>query len=115
MGSVLQKLLPENIIVPLEVKLILRLDPNLRKMGKVSFVCIQPPKNGTVSRIRPALAPNSVVTTSKNDVDYVVTEYGITQLKGKSLAERTRNLIGLAHPKFREELLFEAKKMGLLN
>jgi acyl-CoA hydrolase len=85
------------------------------KNGK-GFICMHSTaKNGTVSRIRPALAPNSVVTTSKNDVDYVVTEYGITQLKGKSLAERTRNLIGLAHPKFREELLFEAKKMGLLN
>lgn len=84
------------------------------KNGK-GFICMHSTaKNGTVSRIRPALAPNSVVTTSKNDVDYVVTEYGITQLKGKSLSERTRDLIGLAHPKFRDELTFEAKKMGLL-
>lgn len=84
------------------------------KNGK-GFICTHSTaKNETISRIRPSLAPNSVVTTSKNDVEYVVTEYGVARLKGKSLSERTKALISLAHPKFREELLFEAKKMGIL-
>lgn len=84
------------------------------KNGK-GFICMRSTtKNDTISRIRPVLAPGSVVTTSKNDVDYVVTEYGVTQLKGKSLSERTEALINLAHPKFRDELRFEAKRLGLL-
>lgn len=84
------------------------------KNGK-GFICMHSTaKNGTVSRIKPILTPGSVVTTSKNDVDYVVTEYGITQLKGKSLSQRTQALINIAHPQFREELLFDAKKIGLM-
>ncbi|WP_071395121.1 acetyl-CoA hydrolase/transferase family protein [Bacillus tuaregi] len=84
------------------------------KNGK-GFICMRSTtKNETISRIRPILAPGSVVTTTKNDVDYVVTEYGISQLKGKSLSQRTDALIKLAHPKFRDELLFEAKKLGLI-
>lgn len=71
-------------------------------------------KNDTISKIAPALSLGSVVTTSKNDVDYVVTEYGIVQLKGKTIRERTRALIGIAHPKFREELEFQARKLGYL-
>lgn len=84
------------------------------KNGK-GFICLySTAKNDTISRIQPILAPSSVVTTSKNDVDYVVTEYGITQLKGKSIFERTKSLIEIAHPKFRDELTFEAKRMGFL-
>jgi acyl-CoA hydrolase len=60
------------------------------------------------------LTPGSVVTTSKNDVDHIVTEYGIARLYGKSLSERAKALIAIAHPAFREELLFDAKKNGLL-
>lgn len=84
------------------------------KNGK-GFICMHSTaKDGTISRIKPILTPGSVVTTSKNDVDYIVTEYGIAQLKGKSLSKRTQSLISLAHPKFREELLFEAKQSGVL-
>ena len=79
------------------------------------FICLySTAKNDTVSRIRPRLTPGSVVTTLKNEVDYVVTEYGIAHLRGKSLSKRTAELIRIAHPKFREELTFEAKKLGLL-
>jgi acyl-CoA hydrolase len=86
----------------------------LAKNGK-GFICLySTARNDEISRIRPTLAPGSVVTTSKNDVDYVVTEYGITQLKNKSISERTKSLINIAHPKFREELVFEAKKMGFI-
>lgn len=59
---------------------------------------------GTVSRIVPFLAHGAAVTTSRNDVDYVVTEYGIAHLKGKTLKERVKSLIAIAHPDFREEL-----------
>jgi acyl-CoA hydrolase len=84
------------------------------KDGK-GFICMHSTaKNGTISRIRPILTPGSVVTTSKNDVDYIVTEYGIAQLKGKSLSQRTQSLISLAHPQFREELRYEAKQTGVL-
>lgn len=84
------------------------------KNGK-GFICTySTAKNDTISRIRPFLAPGSVVTTSKNDVDYVVTEYGIAELKGKSIFERTKLLIDIAHPKFRDELTFEAMKLGFL-
>ena len=55
-----------------------------------------------------------MVTTSKNDVDYIVTEYGVAHLRGESLASRARQLIAIAHPDFRDELRFEAKKRGIL-
>jgi acyl-CoA hydrolase len=84
------------------------------KNGK-GFICMQSTtKNGLISRIRPQLTVGSVVTTSKNDVDRVVTEYGVAQLRGKSISERTKALIAIAHPAFREELLFEAKQLGFL-
>lgn len=59
---------------------------------------------GKVSRIVPFLAHGSAVTTSRNDVDYVVTEYGIAKLRGKTLRERARALTDIAHPAFREML-----------
>ncbi|WP_062105400.1 acetyl-CoA hydrolase/transferase family protein [Bacillus niameyensis] len=84
------------------------------KNGK-GFICLySTAKNDTISRIQPTLTPGSVVTTSKNDVDYIVTEYGIAQLKGKSIFERTKSLIEIAHPKFQDELIFNAKQMGFL-
>lgn len=77
------------------------------------YVCMHSTvKEDTISRIKPFLAPGSVVTTSKNDVDHIVTEYGIARLYGKSISERAKSLIAIAHPKFREELTYEAKKNG---
>jgi len=63
---------------------------------------------GSVSRIVATLDPGSPVTTSRNDVHYVVTEYGIAELRGKTLRERARALIGIAHPDFRTALSREA-------
>ncbi len=60
---------------------------------------------GKISKIVPVLDEGAAVTTSRNDVDYVVTEYGIVKLKGKTLKQRSRALIGIAHPKFRAELI----------
>ncbi|MFO1442320.1 hypothetical protein KDN24_03585 [Bacillus sp. Bva_UNVM-123] len=71
-------------------------------------------KGDTISKIVPKLNAGMPVTTSKNDIDYVVTEYGIAQLRGKTIRERTKELIRIFHPKFREELTFEAKKMGYM-
>lgn len=71
-------------------------------------------KGDTISKIVPTLKPGTPVSTSKNDIDYVVTEYGIARLRGKTIRERTKALIAIAHPKFRDELTFEAKKMGYL-
>jgi acyl-CoA hydrolase len=66
------------------------------------------------SRIVARIDDSNVVTTPRTDVMYVVTEYGITNLKGKSVAERARALIGLAHPDFRDELERKAREYGLI-
>jgi acyl-CoA hydrolase len=66
------------------------------------------------SRIVLNLTPGNIVTTPRSDVMYVVTEYGITNLKGKSVADRARALIALAHPDFREELERQAYENGLI-
>lgn len=88
---------------------------SLAKKGK-GFICLHSTaKGGSISRIRPNLTAGSVVTTSKNDVDRIVTEYGVAELRGKSIAQRTRALINIAHPKFRDELTYEAKRLGFLN
>ena len=87
---------------------------NLSKGGK-GFIAMQSTaKDGAISKIKPTLTPGSIVTTGKNDVDYIVTENGVTQLKGKTAGERAKLLISLAAPQFREELTFEAKKMNLM-
>lgn len=68
---------------------------------------------GIESRIRPTLAVGSVVTTPRSVTQYVVTEYGMFNCKGKSLWQRAEGLIDLAHPDFREDLIKEADKMGV--
>ena len=84
------------------------------KYGK-GFVCMtSTAKNDEISRIKLNLTQGSIVSTSKNDVDNIVTEYGVARMFGQPISERARQLISIAHPKFREELTFEAKKMGLI-
>jgi 4-hydroxybutyrate CoA-transferase len=68
---------------------------------------------GKVSRIVPALAQGQSVTTSRNDVDYVVTEFGIAQLRGKTVRQRVEALIGIAHPDFRDNLMNEFEALYL--
>ena len=83
--------------------------------GGKSFIAFSSTaKGGTISKIKPILTPGAVCTTSKNDVDYIVTEYGLAHLRGHSLAERAKQLIAIAHPDFRDELTFEAKKRGIM-
>lgn len=62
-------------------------------------------KRGSVSRIVPLLDEGAAVTTSRNDIDYVVTEYGIAHLKGKTLRQRAKDLIVISHPDFRDDLI----------
>lgn len=84
------------------------------KGGKSFIAFTSTAKHGTVSKIRPILTPGACVSTGKNDVDYIVTEYGVAHLRGRSYAERARQLISIAHPDFRDELTFDAKKNGIL-
>lgn len=88
----------------------------LSKGGK-TFICLSSTyktKDGQLkSRIRPMLETGSIVTDTRANVQYVVTEYGKVNLKGKSGWERAEALISIAHPQFREELIEEAKKLGI--
>ncbi len=71
-------------------------------------------KNGTISRIVPMLKPGAGVTTTRNDVHYVVTEYGVADLYGKPIRERVKALINIAAPQFREELERKAREFCYL-
>jgi acyl-CoA hydrolase len=85
--------------------------------GGKSFICLASTydKRGERrSRIVGTLTPGNIVTTPRTDVMYVVTEYGIVNLKGKSVAERAKALIGIAHPDFREQLAREAGECRLV-
>jgi acyl-CoA hydrolase len=87
---------------------------NRSRGGKAFIVVPSTAKGGTVSRIVPTLSPGTHVTTGKNDVNYVVTEYGAAQLRGRSARERARALIEIAHPDFRAELSEQAAAMRLV-
>jgi len=87
---------------------------NRSRGGKSFIVLPSTAKDDTISRIAPVLSPGTHVSTSKNDVNYVVTEHGVAQLRGKTAKERARALIGIAHPRFRDELTEAARKMKLL-
>ena len=69
-------------------------------------------KDGTISKIVPQLAAGDVVTTLKNTVDKVVTEWGVAELRGRSVRQRATALIAIAHPDHRDHLTFEAKRLG---
>ena len=69
-------------------------------------------KKGSVSCIVPMLPVGSAVTVPRQDLDWVVTEYGAVQLRGRTVAERVRKLISIAHPDYRDELMSEARKIG---
>lgn len=82
--------------------------------GKPIIVLRSTAKNDTVSRIVPFIKEGGGVVTTRGDVHYVVTEYGIADLWGKNVRERAMALISVAHPEFRDELLAEAKKRRLI-
>ena len=70
-------------------------------------------KGGEVSCIVDMLPQGSVVTTARTDIDMVVSEFGVAELKGRSLRARAQALIAIAHPKFRDDLQEKAKARGL--
>ena len=85
--------------------------------GGKSFICCSSTfttKDGKMqSRIKPTLTQGSIVTDTRSNTHYVVTEYGIVNLKGLSSWERAEALISIAHPDFRDELIAEAEKMHI--
>ncbi len=86
-----------------------------RSKGGVPIIALpSTAKGGTVSRICPELAPASGVVTTRGDVHWVVTEFGARNLHGRTIRERARMLIELAHPRFREELARRATELGYL-
>ena len=87
---------------------------NRSRGGKAFIVLPSTAKGDTLSRIVPSLSPGTHVSTSKNDINYVVTEYGVAQLRGKSAKQRAQALIAIAHPDFRGELTEQAKRSKLL-
>ncbi len=82
--------------------------------GKAFIVLPSTAKGDAISRIVPVLSPGTHVSTSKNDIDYVVTEYGVAQLRGKPARQRALELISIAHPDFRAELREQARRIQLL-
>lgn len=86
----------------------------LNPEGQAFIVLTSTTKNDSISKIVPTLTPGAIVSTTRTLVDHVVTEYGCVKLRDKSMQERAKLLISVAHPNFRDNLTFEAKKMGLL-
>lgn len=84
------------------------------KGGKPIIALPSTTKNDTVSKIAPHLLEGAGVVTSRGDVHYVVTEFGVAYLHGKSLRRRAEALINIAHPNFRDELTFFAKKIKII-
>lgn len=87
---------------------------NRSRGGKAFIVLPSTAKDDSITRIVPTLTPGTHVTTSKNDINYVVTEFGVAQLRGKSAKQRAQELISISHPDFRGELTEAAKQMHLL-
>lgn len=83
-------------------------------LGKSIIACRSTARGGTISTIVPVLAEGSAVTLHRSHTDWVVTEHGSARLTGLTVRERTRALIGIAHPKFRDELTAQAEKMGYI-
>ena len=83
---------------------------SLAREGKAIIAMPSTAAGGTISRIKPFLTEGAAVSTSRNDVDYIVTEYGIARLKGRTLQHRAEDLIQIAHPDFRPMLIEEYER-----
>lgn len=95
----------------------------VKSKGGKSFIALYStamvtnPKTGAkeeISKIVSQLKPGAIVTLSRNDVDHVVTEYGVASLRGTNVKERVSRLIAIAHPQFRDGLKAEAKALGII-
>lgn len=86
-----------------------------RSVGGLPIIAVlSTARDDTISRIVPTLQKGAGVVTTRNDVHYVVTEYGVASLYGKSIRQRARELINIAHPRFRDELTRNARDLGYL-
>ena len=94
-------------------QLLLSRAASLAPGGKSIIAVPSTARQGTVSRIVARLDPGACVTTSRNDVHFVVTEYGIANLRGKSVHARAKTLLDIAHPDLRDRIRQEAQRMGL--
>jgi acyl-CoA hydrolase len=83
-------------------------------LGKSIIACYSTAKGGKVSTIVPTLPEGTAVTLHRSNVDHVVTEHGIARLRGRTVRERVRELIAVAHPDFRAELTAKAKAIGYI-
>ena len=85
--------------------------------GGKSFICMSSTmtdKQGNLkSRIVPTLTPGSICTDPRTCVNYIVTEYGMVNMKGLSTWERAEQIINIAHPQFRDQLIADAEKAGI--
>lgn len=81
------------------------------KKGRSIIAMPATAKKGTMSRIVSTLAPGQAVSTSRNDVDYIVTEFGLAHLTGKTLAQRAKALIDISAPEFRDTLWYEFEEI----
>jgi acetyl-CoA hydrolase len=84
------------------------------KGGLPIIALLSTARDDTVSRIVPLLDHGAGVVTTRNDVHYLVTEFGVASLHGKTIRQRAKELINIAHPKFRDELTWAAGKLGYL-
>lgn len=87
-----------------------------RSVGGMSFIALpSTTRDDTISRIVPQLKPGAGVTTTRNDVMFVGTEYGVVDLSGRTISERVHALVGIAHPKFRDQLLEYARSQNYIS
>ncbi|MFA6028883.1 MAG: acetyl-CoA hydrolase/transferase C-terminal domain-containing protein [Elusimicrobiota bacterium] len=83
-------------------------------LGKSVIACYATAKGGKVSTIVPTLPEGTAVSLHRANCDHIVTEHGIAYMRGRTVRERTQNLIAVAHPDFRSELTAQARKLGYL-
>ena len=86
----------------------------LSEGGKGIIALKSTARKGSISTIVPTLATGTMVTVPRQDLDWVVTEYGAVQLRGRTVAERARKLISIAHPDYQEELEKAAREIGFI-
>ncbi len=83
-------------------------------LGKSIIACRATARDGAISTIVPVLPPGTAVTLHRSNTDWVVTEYGAVRLRGLTVRERTRALIAIAHPDFRQDLEIQARQYGFI-
>lgn len=85
------------------------------KGGRSIIACASTAKGGTVSKIKSMLTPGAGVSIPRNHADTIITEFGVAELRGRTIRERVDALIAIAHPYFRAQLREEAKALGIIS